>query len=186
MFKSHLELSEMPYTGKELRPHFILEKTKIYGNAILAFHGECLVPIESMVDMEDRIENSPIYSKQMLHFICEFFDCQDLTAAVLRQRLFIAIIIEEMRKLSPTLNIRRSGDDIFVNDKKLSVSIATNSAVSTLIHIGINIDPTGAPIAAIGLNEINVPWKILAENTLQSITNELHDIWIARVKVISR
>ena len=51
--------------------------------------------------------------------------------------------------------ITRRGDDIFVHidgvDKKLSVSIATKSTTSALIHTGLNIDPKGAPIDACGL-----------------------------------
>jgi hypothetical protein len=34
---------------------------------------------------------------------------------------------------------KREGDDLFVNGKKLTVSIASTSAVSQKIHFGINV-----------------------------------------------
>ena len=54
----------------------------------------------------------------------------------------------------------RSGDDLFWNDgkidRKLSVSIVTASPVSRLLHAGINLDATGAPVAAAGLFDLGI------------------------------
>ena len=51
--------------------------------------------------------------------------------------------------------IIRDGDDIMIGDaRKLSVSIATLSRFSGLIHVGININVgEGCPVDAIGLDE---------------------------------
>ena len=146
---------EIKYIGSQLSPHWIYKNFHILGDAIVAFTGEMDVKITEMVDIEDVISNSPIYSKKMVSFIIEQFGIS-LPECVLRQRFLICIIIEELRKiLGDKFEISRSGDDIFVKingvNKKLSVSIATKSTTSGLIHTGLNIDPTGAPVDACGL-----------------------------------
>ena len=45
----------------------------------------------------------------------------------------------------------RKGDDLIVDGGKLSVSIATKSTTSILIHTGLNILSEGAPVKASGL-----------------------------------
>jgi len=52
----------------------------------------------------------------------------------------------------------RRGDDIYVNGRKLSISIATVSPVSVKIHIGINVEAKGIPkgVDAIGLKELGI------------------------------
>ncbi|MBS4760897.1 MAG: DUF366 family protein [Clostridium sp.] len=147
--------NEIKYIGSQLAPHWIYKNFHILGDAIVSFIGEMDVKITEMVDIEDVISNSPIYSKKMVSFIIEQFEIS-LSECVLRQRFLICIIIEELRKLlGDKFKITRSGDDIFVNidgkEKKLSVSIATKSITSGLIHTGLNIDPTGAPVDACGL-----------------------------------
>ena len=81
------------YIGSQLVPHWIYKNFKIQGDAIVAFVGECKVDLSEMVDIEDVINNEPIYSKSMLSFISEQFNV-GLTEAVLRQRLMISIIKE--------------------------------------------------------------------------------------------
>ncbi len=146
---------EIKYIGSQLAPHWIYKNFHLLGDAIVAFTGEMDVKITEMVDIEDVISNSPIYSKKMVSFIIEQFGIS-LSECVLRQRFLICIIIEELRKIvGDKFTITRSGDDIFVTingkEKKLSVSIATKSTTSGLIHIGLNINPEGAPVDACGL-----------------------------------
>ena len=147
------------------------------------------VKITEMVDIEDVITDSPIYSKKMVSFIIEQFG-MSLSECVVRQRFLICIIIEELRKiLGDKYIIRRSGDDIFVNidgkDKKLSVSIATKSTTSALIHTGLNIDPEGAPIDACGLSTdlgiTNV--EEFAKNVMRRYIEEDTEILEATCKV---
>lgn len=146
---------EIKYIGSQLSPHWIYKNFNLLGDAIVAFTGEMDVQLTEMVDIEDVISNSPIYSKKMVSFIIEQFEIS-LSECVLRQRFLICIIIEELRKIiGDKFKMKRSGDDIFINidgiEKKLSVSIATKSLTSGLIHTGLNIDPTGAPVDACGL-----------------------------------
>ena len=174
--------NEIKYIGSQLAPHWIYKNFKIQGDAIVAFCGECEVKLSEMVDIEDVINNEPIYSKYMLSFISEQFNI-GLVEGVLRQRLLITCIKEELERLG--LIARRSGDDLFVNDKKLSVSIATKSVNSVLIHTGVNIISDGAPIKVSGLksdlNMTNI--KEFAINVMTNYNEELEDIILASTKV---
>lgn len=175
---------EIKYTGNELSPHWIYKKFHLQGDAIVAFCGECEVKLTEMVDIEDVINNEPIYSKNMLSFIVEHFNI-GLVEGVTRQRLLICIIKEALEKSNIT--VIRKGDDLFVEGKKLSVSIATKSLTSVLMHIGINIDPTGAPVDAIGLNFLKISdVKGFANNIMLKYSQELDDIILASTKVTGR
>jgi hypothetical protein len=175
------------YTGEELSPHWIYKNFHLQGDAIVAFCGECEVNLAEMVDIEDVINNEPIYSKLMLNFIIEHFNI-GLIEGVVRQRLFICIIKELLEEeLKKSYNIIRKGDDLYINEKKLSVSIATKSITSVLMHIGININPDGAPIEAIGLNLLkNFNIETFAEKIMLKYSNEINDIILASSKVTGR
>jgi hypothetical protein len=174
---------ERPYTGLELRPHFLLSELGLRGSGIAGFRGPCRVDTESLVDWEDRMENDHIEAASMVHFIGEFFGAS-LKEGVLIQRLFMALALELLteRKVAA----RRSGDDLFVNDRKLSVSIVTACPVSQLMHVGINIDPAGAPVAAIGLAELGMTpleCKEWSKALLARFTEEWEGMEWACVKV---
>jgi len=177
--RAHLAAAPIPYTGRELRSHWILDTFGIQGDAIVAFCGPCEVELEAMVDLADVAAGQGIRSRLMLHFIAESFDT-DLGKAVLRQRLLVALARE---LLLHEADVRREGDDLYVAARKLSVSIATASPISTLIHLGINIDPEGAPVAAIGLEELGVDARELAGALLRAFVQELHGVQQARCKV---
>lgn len=174
----------LTYTGRELRPHWGLERTGVYGSLITAFVGPCEVPTEHLVDMEDRLANDLIRSTSMLHFIGEFFGT-GLEAGVLYQRLLVVWAERLLREAG--LSIVRSGDDLFVDgDHKLSVSIATVSPVSVLVHWGLNIDPRGAPVQAAGLERLgwqNPEVLAFAKKLLTHYIGELEEIRIAQCKV---
>lgn len=180
--KTHFIENEIKYIGSQLAPHWIYKNFKIQGDAIVAFIGECEVKLTEMVDIEDVINNEPIYSKYMLSFITEQFNV-NLVEGVFRQRLLMCIIKEALEKRG--FLVKRNGDDLFVNDKKLSVSIATKSLTSVLIHTGINILSEGAPIPVSGL-ESDLGIKDIKEFALEVMKNyseEVDDIVLASTKV---
>lgn len=182
--------SEKPikYDGLQLAPHWIYRTFGLMGDAAVAFRGECEVKLTEMVDLEDVRANAPIYSREMLHFILEFFDT-DLEKAVYRQRLLITTIKESLERRD--LMARRSGDDLYLSRGdgtrgKLSVSIATASPVSTLVHTGLNIISEGTPVPTIGLDDMNIKGmeiQTLAVEILGRYAEEVADIWLARCKV---
>lgn len=175
---------EIKYTGVQLAPHWIYKNFNIMGNAIVAFIGECEVKLDHMVDIEDVINNEPIYSKKMLSFIEENFN-SSLEEMVYKQRLLVTITKELIEKKSPSVKITRSGDDLYIGEKKLSVSIATKSITSTLIHFGLNIDAENAPINAADLikdAQIN-NIEEFAKELLTAYKEETNDISLAACKV---
>lgn len=175
---------EIDYTGVQLAPHWIYKNFNIMGNAVVAFVGACDVSLEHMVDIEDVVNNEPIYSKKMLSIIEENFN-SSLVEMVYKQRLLVTITKELIEKNYPSVNITRNGDDLFVNGKKLSVSIATKSITSTLIHFGLNIDADGAPVNAADLtNDVGVKdIEKFALDLLYLYQEEVKDINLAASKV---
>lgn len=175
---------EIKYTGEQLAPHWIYKNFNIMGNAVVAFIGECEVNLSHMVDIEDVINNEPIYSQKMLSFIEENFN-STLVETVYKQRLLVNITKEIIEKEYPSVKIRRSGDDLYIGDKKLSVSIATKSITSSLIHFGLNIDSENAPVNAadlikdVGVTDI----KDFAKKILETYIEEVLDINLAACKV---
>ena len=173
---------DIKYIGSQLAPHWIYKNFKIQGDAIVAFCGECEVKLTEMVDIEDVINNEPIYSKYMLSFISEQFGI-NLTEGVLRQRLLVTCIKEALERRG--IQVLRKGDDLFINGKKLSVSIATKSVTSVLIHTGLNILSEGAPIPVsalktdLGIENI----KEFAIEVMEKYSEELQDIILAMTKV---
>lgn len=173
---------EIKYIGSQLAPHWIYKNFKIQGDAIVAFVGECEVHLTEMVDVEDVINNEPIYSKSMLSFISEQFGV-GLTEGVFRQRLLICIIKELLEERG--VFVVRNGDDLMINGRKLSVSIATKSITSVLIHTGLNILSEGAPVKASGLeSELGIKdIKEFALTVMSRYTDEINDIKLAATKV---
>ncbi len=180
--KTFLIDKNMKYEGWQLAPHWIYKNFKIMGDAIVAFKGECEVKLTEMVDIEDVVNNEPIYSKNMLSFITEQFNV-DIVEGVFRQRLLICVIKEALEKRG--FVVTRNGDDLFVCGKKLTVSIATKSLTSVLIHTGININSEGAPVAACGLDNDLCITDIdeLANEIMQNYSAEIDDIILASTKV---
>jgi len=172
---------DIPYTGAELRPLWILDTFGAQGDAIAAFIGPCDVTVEHMVDRLDVLQGATITAARMLHFIVEQFAEAGLLAAVLSQRLLVCVAADVLREAG--VSLERRGDDLFVGSRKLSVSIATISAVSSLIHLGLNVDPAGAPVPAVGLAELGLDARRVGEAVLERYAAECASVHAARCKV---
>ena len=72
-----------------------------------------------------------------------------------------------------------------IDGRKLSVSIATKSITSVLIHTGLNILSEGAPVKASGLkSELGIDnIKEFAQTVMQRYADEIEDIILAGTKV---
>ena len=179
--------TRIDYDGSQLRGGWLGETFGLDLDAAAAFTGACDVKPEHMIDLEDLAANERIVAREMLHFIVEHEDC-DLERAALRQRLFIVCVFDAILARG-VAGLRREGDDLYVEKageepRKLSVSIATRSAAGTgLIHAGLNIDPTGAPVPAIGLAELGMEPRELAEDVLRRYAAETDGARRAAAKV---
>lgn len=173
---------EIAYDGSQLSSHWILKNHGLGADAIVAFCGPCRVDLSSLVDLEDVLSSKPIYSKRMLHFIVEHFD-DDLTRMILRQRLLMSLIQEELVQRVPGSRVVRRGDDLFDGDRKLTVSIATASPVSCLIHAGINIISAGTPVPTKGLEDFGIEAPDFGKAVLKAYDAEMAGVAWARAKV---
>lgn len=176
------------YNGTQLHSHWIFESTGILGDSLVGFVGACDVGVENLVDLEDVRNEQPIFSQSMLHFIGEFFDIS-LKETVLLQRLLISLIQQRLKEsvgaqfIAPII---RMGNDLYERDLKLTVSIATASPVSTLIHAGINIKSERTPVPTKGLNDYGIEPIVLAEQILDDFKEEFESIQrdLAKVRAV--
>jgi len=179
--KSKFIWKKLDYNGEQLRSHFAYKSFSISGDCIIGFIGACDVN-KNMVDIEDSKARKYIKSDDMVHFIVEHFGI-DLERAILRQIILISIIKECIDDYCGRLILKRSGNDLYFGDKKLSVSIATSSPVSCLIHVGINILESGAPIPIVGLKRFKINAKKFANKVMKKYLSEMDHIAFARCKV---
>jgi hypothetical protein len=168
------------YTGKELRSGWVRGRTGLAGDAAAGFVGPCHVANEDLVDLDDARSGEFIRAASMAHVIAEHPGC-DLETAVLRQRLLVCILCEVLAERG--FRVHRSGDDVFFDSRKLTVSIAAPGPESALIHLGINVDPRGAPVPAAGLDEMNVDAAGLLGELLERYRREVESIRYATRKV---
>jgi hypothetical protein len=181
------------YDGTQLRSLYAYMNHGILGDSIISFQGACDISFEHMVDGEDVLAGSAIRGDSMLHFIIEEFG-SSLAHAVTRQRYFAALAFEEILKhlktkfeSSPHLikEFYREGDDLYFGEKKLSISIATVSAVSSLIHFALNITNENTPVKTFSLNDINLDFKVFSQALGSRYVNEMATMKQACCKVRS-
>lgn len=180
--QSHLAEQDIAYTGAELRSGWLRETFGLAGDAVAAFIGPCDVAPEHMVDLEDLAAGAAIFSRRMLHFIVEHTGA-DLPRAVLRQRLLVVITAECLAAGRSLAELRRDGDDLYWHGRKLSISIATTSPGSALIHLGLNIIAEGAPVPAAALGELGAEPQALARQVMAAYIAEMESADAAERKV---
>jgi len=179
-----VNLHKLDYDGSQLQHAFVYKKAGILGPTIAIFRGAADVK-DHLVDLEDKLANDFIKSADMWHFIIEIPGAT-ITEAVALQRLFICLCIEMLSQINNNVTYTRKGDDIIVNDKKLSVSIATLSRFSALIHVGINVTVgDDCPVEAIGLSDFVSPSliSIFGIGVARAFEAEYNDIKNATYKV---
>jgi uncharacterized protein len=180
--KTHWTEEDISYDGSQLRAHWLLDRFSLEGDAMVAFRGPCDVVADEVADLAD-LDGPGIAGSDMLHFIWESFTQIDLCVAIHRQRLLSAQAREVIQKHNPAAQVHRDGDDLYVGDKKLSISIATVSPVSSLMHFAINVSPGGAPVPTATLSELGVEPALFASDLLNVVAAEQDSIAIARSKV---
>jgi hypothetical protein len=171
----------LQYDGTQLRSLFAYLDHKVQGDSVVAFTGACDISFTHMVDGEDLLEKAEIRGSNMLHFIFEIFD-RELVTGVFLQRLFASIVADEIFKTTGQ-KLAREGDDLYWQERKLSISIATRSPVSVMVHFAMNISNQGTPVPTCSLEDFGLNPKIFGETLLLQIAKEYESILVARVKV---
>ena len=80
----------------------------------------------------------------------------------------------------------RKGNDLFLKGRKLSVSIATKTPVSVLLHAGFNVETEGVPVPASSLKEMGVDPLPFAAEILEKTAQDFASYKISRCKVLPR
>jgi hypothetical protein len=170
----------MTYDGRQLKPLYAYVNHHVHGDSIISFIGSCNVSLEHMVDAEDFVVNAEIKSDNMLHFIVEMFS-QNLITAVSLQRLLTSMTQNLL--LDKGHQLKREGDDLYFNGQKLSVSIASCSAVSSMIHLGLNIENAGTPVPTCALSDFKLEPTVFANELMKRFSEEYASIIEATQKV---
>ena len=171
------------YDGSQLSSHWIYRTCGIAGDACVAFRGPCDVAESEMADLADLLQGPGIRGDDMVHVVWECFGDRDLLAAVLRQRLLAALardLVVAMARRGAGA-VRRDGDDLWLDGvrgaapRKLSISVATVTPVSTVIHFAINVTARGVPppVKAAGLADLGIEPGRFGRALLKSVAAEM-------------
>lgn len=170
------------YDGAQLRAHWAMARTGVVGDVLVGFRGPCRVADAEIADLAD-VDGPGIAGDDMVHVLWEAFAHPDLLLAVHRQRLLAAQARELLAELAPAVEVVRDGDDLWVGDGKLSISIATVSPVSSLVHFAVNATPGGAPVRTATLRDLGVEPAAFGQELLLRAAAEQQSIAEARAKV---
>ena len=171
------------YDGSQINPSWAFNEFGIYGSSIVTWIGPVNITPNNLKDFADV--GLEIKSNAMVNFICEFFDQQptNMRIAYLRQRLLVMIFREIL--FEKGVITTREGDDIFVDGRKLSISIASISLNSSKIHFALNLEDKGTPndVETIGLYDIG---DVFNENNLKDLIFEVVNRFIDELETIEK
>jgi hypothetical protein len=175
--KSIILKDPIKYDGSQIAPLWAYSMG-IKGDSVVIFHGPMDVTFDNMKDLEDEKAGKTIKGDDLVHIIVERFNSPaSMRLAYYMQRLLIVSIKEVLGRRG--IETTRNGDDLFVGDGKLTVSIASAGVTSEKIHCGINITMKGTPsdvhTAALLDNGIN-DWKPIAKEIAETFIREIDDI----------
>ena len=173
------------YDGSQINPSWAFQEFGIYGSSIVTWIGPVNITPDNLKDFADV--GLEIKSNYMVNFICEFFDQQptNMRIAYLRQRLLVMIFREILTEKG--VRTTREGDDIFVDGRKLSISIASVSLNSAKIHFALNLEDKGTPsdVETIGLYDIDDD-NVFNKDNLKDLIFEVVNRYIDELETIEK
>ncbi len=173
------------YDGSQINPSWAFTEFGIYGSSIITWIGPVNITPDNLKDFADV--GLEIKSNNMVNFICEFFDQQptNMRIAYLRQRLLVMIFREILTEKG--VKTTREGDDIFVDGRKLSISIASISLSSAKIHFALNLEDKGTPgdVETIGLYDID-EGNVFNEKNLKTLIFDVVNRYIDELETIEK
>jgi hypothetical protein len=133
----------LKYDGSQIKPMWAFQNFGVKGSSIVNWIGPMDIKSDELVDYEDM--GLEIKSDEMIHFIVEHFDVQpaDMRLCYHRQRILVMIVQDLLDEIG--IKTHRKGDDLYCDDGKLTVSVASCSVSSMKIHFAMNLTTTGTP-----------------------------------------
>lgn len=169
------------YDGSQINPSWAFQEFKVKDSTIVSWLGPMYVLGDNLIDYEDV--GLDIKGDYMLNFIVEHFDEQpgNLKLAYHRQRILVMITRDKL--LNYGINTTQDGDDIFIDNGKLSVSIATASISSMKMHFALNITTKGTPAdvqtAALEDNGLTI-------DEIHKLQDEIAESYIEMIETIDK
>lgn len=169
------------YNGSQINPSWAFQEFKIKDSTIVSWIGPMNILGDNLIDYEDV--GLDIKGDLMLHFIVEHFDQQpgNLKLAYHRQRMLVMITRDKL--LDYNVKTTQDGDDIFVDDGKLSVSIATASISSMKIHFALNITRKGTPV---DVNTAALEDNPLTMEDIKKLQDSIAETYIEMIETIEK
>lgn len=165
------------YDGSQIAPLWAYSMG-IKGDSIVVFHGRMDVTFENMKDLEDEKAGKTIRGDDLIHIIVERFDSPaSMRLAYYMQRLLIVCVRDVL--MAHGIKTTRNGDDLFIDEGKLTVSIASAGVSSEKVHCGINITTRGTPpeVKTAALGDFGIKdWRALAQEIAETFVHEIEDI----------
>lgn len=176
------------YDGSQFSSHYLAEKLEIIGDSVYVFRGPMKLSKTEMVDLKDIIRESHltkilISSDDALNIIIEEFDIQppNIEIAYYRLRILVLIIIEELNKYN--IEVKREGTDMYIQDRKLNVGIASVGKTNSKMHLGINILNSGTPDHIQTTSLLNIGMK---EENLMNFIQKIVKKYIEEIQKIKQ
>ena len=170
------------YDGSQLRPLFAYLNFEVLGPSIVGWRGPCAISEDKIVDGEDLLQGSTIAGSDMLHWIVELYETSLLTAVCV-QRILVAQVQSILERDHGVKGFKRQGDDLYLQERKLNISVATQCPSSCLIHLALNVSDKGCPVPVVGLEEFQVPVEAFAQKVMQEFASEWASMMSATYKV---
>ena len=201
------------YNASQLRSLFAFEKFRVQGDSIVGWIAPCHIPVEALIDRDDAIHNRPIHADSQVHYVVEMFGVDLKFAVLAQRllngwmergaRLFkspdvkcrIELSGNDVYALFPDEISLAEGEEMnaFVRSmrfnynirgcRKLSVSIATQSPVSGMIHAGVNVTTAGTPVQTASLEMLGIDPVAYGEWVGENFARDFEKVLLATTKV---
>jgi hypothetical protein len=170
------------YDGSQLQCQFAYLNHGVLGDSIVSWRGACDVSFENMADGEDLLAGSVIRGDEMLHFIAEIFEAR-LHYGVALQRILASLAKDKLQEMNPKILLKREGDDLYWEGKKLSISVAAQSPLSVVIHFAVNVQNSGTPVPTCALTDFSIDPERFAKSVMEAFALEYKSLIEATQKV---
>jgi len=174
------------YDASQLRSLWAFETFRVQGDSIIGWVAPCRITVDALIDRDDAVNDRPIFADSQVHYVVEMFGVELKFAVMAQRLLngWMARGARWMKRDDLNCHVELSGNDVYIlfpdeieleagedfaafvrsgrfhyslpGCRKLSVSIATLSPVSGLIHAGINVTTEGTPVQTASLEMLGI------------------------------